>query len=83
MRSLKHTIKRTFMYEKIKQLRARNAARLWTAHDQEMLEFYAQFLSAGDLCFDVGANVGNRTKIFLKWAPGWLPLSPRISVPGL
>jgi FkbM family methyltransferase len=27
--------------------------------------FYSQFISSGDLCFDVGANYGNRTKIFL------------------
>jgi FkbM family methyltransferase len=29
-----------------------------------MLAFYAQFLKEGDLCFDVGANVGNRTAVF-------------------
>jgi FkbM family methyltransferase len=29
------------------------------------LRFYAQFVSDGDLCFDVGANLGNRTDIFL------------------
>lgn len=28
-------------------------------------DFYAQFVSAGELCFDVGANVGNRTETFL------------------
>lgn len=27
--------------------------------------FYSQFLEKGDLCFDIGANVGNRTEIFL------------------
>ncbi len=31
----------------------------------EKLTFYKQFLSPGDLCFDVGANIGNRTEIFL------------------
>jgi FkbM family methyltransferase len=30
-----------------------------------MMGFYAQFISSGDLCFDVGANVGQRTDIFL------------------
>lgn len=28
-------------------------------------EFYQQFMTAGDLCFDVGANLGNRTRSFL------------------
>ena len=28
-------------------------------------EFYSQFVSEGDLCFDVGANVGRRTSVLL------------------
>lgn len=31
----------------------------------KMLESYSQFIEKGDLCFDVGANYGNRTKVFL------------------
>jgi FkbM family methyltransferase len=30
------------------------------------MEFYSQFVSSGDLVFDVGANEGNRTKLFLE-----------------
>ncbi|MDH4088839.1 MAG: FkbM family methyltransferase [Cyclobacteriaceae bacterium] len=29
------------------------------------MAFYRQFISEGDLCYDIGANVGNRTEIFL------------------
>lgn len=32
---------------------------------KRMREFYAQFIRPGDLCFDVGANLGDRTAIFL------------------
>ena len=32
---------------------------------RKMIAFYRQFIRPGDLCFDVGANVGNRTEIFL------------------
>lgn len=35
-------------------------------HEREMLAFYSQFMNKGDLCFDVGANVGRFTKVFLK-----------------
>lgn len=28
--------------------------------------FYSQFVMMGDLCFDVGANIGNKTKMFLE-----------------
>jgi FkbM family methyltransferase len=32
----------------------------------ERKKFYSQFIQPGDLCFDVGANIGNRTIIFLE-----------------
>lgn len=32
---------------------------------RRMREFYAQFIRPGDLCFDVGANLGDRTAVFL------------------
>lgn len=31
-----------------------------------MLAFYSQFISEGDLCFDIGANIGERTEVFVK-----------------
>ncbi len=31
---------------------------------QRMVDFYSQFLSAGDLAFDVGAHLGSRVEIF-------------------
>ncbi len=35
------------------------------ASDAAMRIFYAKFIAPGSLCFDVGANFGNRVKIFL------------------
>lgn len=35
-------------------------------HRREMLKFYSQFVGKGDLCFDVGANLGSKTDIFLE-----------------
>lgn len=32
---------------------------------RKMLKFYSQFIGVDDLCFDVGANIGERTSIFL------------------
>ena len=33
---------------------------------KKMIQFYSNFISNGDLCFDVGANIGNRTEVFLE-----------------
>ncbi len=32
---------------------------------KKMLSFYSKFLKSGDLCFDIGASIGERSKIFL------------------
>ncbi len=34
------------------------------ANRRKRMQFYAQFLNSGDLCFDIGANTGNRTAVF-------------------
>lgn len=34
--------------------------------NQEMIYFYKDFIKEGDICFDLGAAYGNRTKHFLK-----------------
>src|SRR5579859_7288140 len=34
------------------------------AHDKRIQTFYKQFVSSGDLVFDVGANIGERIEIF-------------------
>lgn len=38
----------------------------WSEDDERRFGFYRQFVKPGDIVFDVGANVGNRTKVFLK-----------------
>jgi len=45
------------------QLRTRPEA--YAAQQERLRRFYSQFLGPGDLCFDVGAHVGERTAIFL------------------
>jgi len=46
--------------------RLRHQFEIWTTEDEKRMDFYRQFISPGDLVFDVGANVGNRAKIFYK-----------------
>lgn len=44
------------------------ALETWTEKDEERRAFYAKFISPGDIVFDVGANVGNRAKVFCRLA---------------
>jgi hypothetical protein len=36
----------------------------WTASDDKALDFYLPLVQPRDLVFDVGANIGERSKIF-------------------
>jgi len=33
---------------------------------KELVRFYGEFLAKDSICFDIGANIGNRTEVFLK-----------------
>jgi len=43
----------------------------------ERKDFYSQFIKSGDLCFDVGANKGNRTVIFLELGAKVVAVEPQ------
>jgi len=43
------------------------------------LHFYSQFIKKGDLCFDIGANVGDRTQIFLELGAKVVAVEPQES----
>jgi len=34
--------------------------------ENKMIQFYSSFINKGDLCFDIGANIGNRVNILNK-----------------
>jgi len=74
---LKRRLARTPVDRFMKHVRARRQLAQWTSHDQEMLEFYRQFVAPGETCFDVGANVGNRVKIFLKLGARVVAVEPQ------
>lgn len=74
---LKRIIKRTFIYSLYKYYRDKKSNFRWNENDQKMFEFYAQFLSVDDLCFDVGANIGNHVKIFLKLGSKVIAIEPQ------
>jgi FkbM family methyltransferase len=44
---------------------------------RRMLEFYSQFIQEGDLCFDIGANVGRFTRGFLKLGARVICIEPQ------
>lgn len=74
---VKRALKRTPLYGIVKYFRVRKLTTKWTTHVQKTLDFYSQFVSPGKLVFDVGANIGNRTKIFLKLGAEVVAIEPQ------
>jgi predicted RNA methylase len=67
-----HPIKRV-----IRRRRDLKSLSAWNSVDQRRSEFYSQFVSSGDLVFDVGANVGNRSKIFSRLGARVIAFEPQ------
>jgi FkbM family methyltransferase len=62
----KRLVRASPFFVAVRDWRDTKALRTWGPEDAARLEFYAQLIRPGDLVFDIGANVGNRTKVFLR-----------------
>src|SRR5215510_11970 len=75
--SIKNMIRNSALYRAYRQYGLIKELKGWSAHDLKMLDFYSQFVSPGKLCFDVGANIGNRVKIFLELQADVVAIEPQ------
>lgn len=76
IRSARRQLRSPFSRLRTKTLAVKHF-RQWTPWDQKALEFYAQFIPSGAICIDVGANVGNRTKVFVRLAAKVIAVEPQ------
>lgn len=49
----------------------------WTPEDEKRLAFYSSLIPASGLIFDIGANLGNRTKIFSRMGTRVIAVEPQ------
>ena len=52
---------------------------LYIRRRNKMKEFYSRFIGKGDLCFDIGANMGNRVEVFLELGARIIAVEPQQS----
>jgi FkbM family methyltransferase len=72
-----NTIKESGMYRPIRNWRIARKIRHWTGEDERRLQFYRPFIPERSLVFDVGANLGNRTKLFLRAGASVVAVEPQ------
>lgn len=51
--------------------------RRWTSEDQRRADFYRQFVPERAVVFDVGANMGNRAKVFIRLDASVVAVEPQ------
>lgn len=68
----------TIIYQSYRQWRkARGREKKRKKRLKKMLDFYSGFIRKGNLCFDVGANIGNRTEAFVKLGARVIAIEPQ------
>jgi FkbM family methyltransferase len=75
----KKQLRNTWVHRVWRRRRAIHTLRAWTRRDDAAVEFYSQVLKPGELCYDIGANVGNRLKVFRKIGARVLAVEPQPS----
>ena len=71
-----NALKRVKLYNKAQRF-ALSIIQNKPTYKQEADKFYGQFIQQGDLCFDIGANVGARAKIFRRLGAKVICLEPQ------
>ena len=56
--------------------RIRKEYRFWRRR-KRLIQFYNGFIESGDLCFDIGANVGNYTKVLINSGASVVAVEPQ------
>jgi FkbM family methyltransferase len=79
----KKLVRASPLFLAVRDWRDTRALRAWGPDDAARLQFYAQLIHPGDLVFDVGANVGNRTKVFLRLGARVVAFEPLSSCAGM
>ena len=61
----------------LKKIRTRRSKTI--EYFRKQLQFYSQFIKEGDLCFDIGANIGDKTEVYVKLGAKVVSVEPQQS----
>lgn len=74
---LRRLFKASPIYPPFRIWRDTQALRRWSPDDEVRRAFYAHLVQPGDLVFDIGANIGNRAKVFLRLGAQVIAFEPQ------
>lgn len=70
-------LKNSFLYHYFRTVLDLIEIKIWTKNDIQRLNFYKNIISQNDLVFDIGANIGNRTKLFNRLQAKVIAIEPQ------
>jgi FkbM family methyltransferase len=75
----KDSFLRSFRWYRSHRLRQKNRGRhkKALAYQKKLMGFYSNYIKQGDLCFDIGANEGNRVEPFIKLGATVVAVEPQ------
>lgn len=81
---IKHYLKKIgvfkyYMYIKRKLINDKSQDNKDNISFEKSIKFYGQFINSQSLCFDVGANIGNRTEVFIELGAKVIAIEPQDS----
>jgi len=83
MKSIRILLKSTIIYDIYTEWRKLIFYLREQRLNREMFRFYHKFINEGDVVFDVGANIGSRTNIFLKLGATVIAVEPQVYCAGI
>jgi FkbM family methyltransferase len=75
-KAIKEITRGSALYNPLRDAYQRTCNRPYWTNRKEMESFYSQFISRGDLVFDIGANVGEYTETFLRLGARVIAVEP-------
>jgi FkbM family methyltransferase len=77
MKLIKSILYNTPLKSIIRDYKWRRELNKWSPREDLMFGFYRNFIHPGDIVFDVGAHIGNRTRIFFKLGASVIAVEPQ------
>ena len=74
---LKNYFKDSYIFIFYKLMKIKRSEKKESVAINRKIDFYKLFLNKGDLCFDVGANIGNKSDLFLKIGCNIVAIEPQ------
>jgi len=70
-------LKNNIFYKLFSEIKDSRKIKIWSIDDATKFNFYQKIINPGELCYDIGANIGLMSKIFLRLGARVIAVEPQ------